>query len=185
MKLFALGAALAISAAAVGAASGPQAAVPASPEKDVKIVGCVVKGEGGYVLMPLAEHGGAAAALPPAATSGSAGEAAASGTADLMQVLYWLDDDDEVDDHAGQRVEITGELDDDIDRGEVKVEREDDGLTKVEFKREGKTISVKLPNVPGAIATSGGDEDDDERKFEYAVREVNVKNVKMLASTCQ
>jgi len=182
MKLFALGAALAISAAAVGAASGPQAAVPAASGKDVKITGCVVKGEGGYVLMPLPEQGGAAAVLPPAGTSGTTG--GSDNPPATMRLLYWLDDDDEVDDHAGQRVEITGELDDDIDRGEVSVERHDDDLVEVEFKREGKTISVRLPNVPSSIGTSGG-VSDKEQEYEYAIRELDVKSVKMLASTCQ
>ena len=180
MKLLALGAAFAISAA-VGAGGAAQAALSAD-DKDVKITGCVVKGDGGYVLLPLAEAGGAAAVLPPTGTAGTG--RAGDTPSGLIRMLYWLEDDDEVDDHAGQRVEITGDLDDDLDKGEVSVEREDDGTVEVEFKHEGKNISVKLPNVPSAVGTAGAITDK-EKDYEFAVRKVDVKSVKMLASTCQ
>ena len=182
MKSIALGAALAI-LGAVGVGTAAQAALSAD-DKVITLTGCVVKGEGGYVLMPLPEHGGAAAVLPPAGTSGAA--AGTSGQAsELVRVLYWLDDDDEVDDHAGQRVQITGEVEGDIDEGEISVEREDDGTVELEFKHEGKTIGVKLPNIPGTIGTAGSTITDEEKDYDVAVRKVDVKTVKMLASTCQ
>jgi len=182
MKSLALGAALAITAA-VGVGGAAQAAVSAD-DKIVTITGCVVKGDGGYVLMPLPEHGGAAAVLPPAGTSGNPAGTAGQAS-DVVRVLYWLDDDDEVDDHAGQRVEITGEIEGDIDEGEISVEREDDGKVELEVKHEGKTIGGKLPNIPGTIGTAGGAITDEEKDYEVAVRKVDVKTVKTLASVCQ
>jgi hypothetical protein len=182
MKSLALGAALAI-AAAVGAGGAAQAALTAE-DKLVTLTGCVVKGDGGYVLMPLPEHGGAAAALPPAGTGGETTGTTGHGP-EMIRVLYWLEDDDEVDDHAGQRVEITGEVEGDIDTGEITVEREDDGTVELEFKHEGKTIGVKLPDIAGTIGTAGGAITDEERDYDVAVRKVDVKSVKMLASACQ
>jgi hypothetical protein len=175
MKLWALGAVLAISGA-VGAA-GPQAALPSATGDDFKITGCVVKGEGGHVLLPLDDGTNRAGVVPPAGTSGGSDDLPAT-----MRVLYWLDEDD-IDDHAGQRVEITGELEDDVEIGEVEVERRDDGFIDVEFKSGGEEISVRLPDAHGA-GTSGGI-GDDEKKYEYVVRKVDVKDVKVLASVCQ
>ena len=183
MKALALGAFLAIGVA--GASLSSQAALAVQDEA-VTITGCVVKGEGGYVLLPLPEQGGAGAMLPPAGTSGSTSgtTGATDSPAGTMRVLYWLDDDDEVDDHAGQRVQITGDLDDDIDKGEISVEREDDGTVELEFKHDGKTIQVKLPDVPSTVGTAGSITDK-EKDYEFAVRKINVKSVKTLASTCQ
>jgi len=181
MKLIALGAVLMITAAVSGG-SAAQAALQVD-DKDVTITGCVVKGDGGYVLLPLEEHGGAASILPPA--SPEAPPAGTSGIpSSLIRVLYWLEDDDELEDHAGQRVEITGELEDDLDEGEVSVEREDDGTVEVEFKHDGKTIVVKLPDIPATAGTSGAITDK-EKDYQFAVRKVEVKSVRMLASTCQ
>jgi hypothetical protein len=178
MRLFGVAAALAISLG-IGMAAGPQAAVPASPGDEIKITGCVVKGEGGYVLLPLAEEGGTGSTLPPAGTSGVERDE----SVEMIRVLYWLEDDGDVEDHAGQRVEITGEVEDDLDRGEISIERED-GLVEVEFKHDGETITVKLPNLPSSIGTSGA-VTDEEKDYEYAIRPIDVKSVKMLASTCR
>ncbi len=189
MKRHLTAAAFAIAAAAA-MANGPVSAWTPDDGEGVTLRGCVVKGDGGYVLLPLAENGTPAGVPAPAATSGSAqaqdpdAGTAAGSPVGTMRVLYWLDDDDEVDDHAGQRVEIVGELEDDIDRGEISVEREDNGLVEVEFKREGKTISVKLPYLPASIGTAGS-VTDKEKDYEYAVRKVDVKSVRMLASVCQ
>lgn len=172
---------------AAAMANGPLQADPAGEDETITLRGCVVKGEGGYVLLPFTDAGTEASTPAPAGTSGVQDPEPAPPTgapAGTMRVLYWLDDDDAVDDHAGQRVEIVGELEDDIDRGEISIEREEDGLVEVEFKREGKTISVKLPSVPASVATSGS-VSDTERDYEYAVRTVDVKSVRMLASACR
>ena len=36
-------------------------------------------------------------------------------------VFYWIDDEDDFAKHVGKRVEIVGELNDDIDEGEIEV----------------------------------------------------------------
>ena len=74
-------------------------------------------------------------------------------------MIYWLDDDDDLEEHAGRRVEVRGEIEGDIDAGEIEVEREN-SMIELEIKAKGETITVKLPDtaatIPTAVGTSGG-----------------------------
>ena len=55
--------------------------------------------------------------VKPSETARPVGTAGAPGT-----VFYWLDDEDDFAKYAGQRVEIVGELSDEIDHGEIEIE---------------------------------------------------------------
>ena len=100
------------------------------------------------------------------------------------RVLYWLDHDDDLKDHAGQKVEVRGELEGDIATGKISAEREG-GLVELEFKVPGeRKVTVMVPNVPPTIGTSGA-VGDKERDIAYIVRKIDVDSVKTLMSTCQ
>jgi hypothetical protein len=100
------------------------------------------------------------------------------------RVIYLLNDDDDLGQHAGQKVEVRGELEGEIEKGMISAEREG-GLIELEFKVAGdRKVTVKLPEVPATVGTSGtiGDKEVDLR---YIVRKVDVDSVKMIASTCR
>ena len=177
-------AAFALALSAVAAAMQTAAGSTARPAggDEVTLTGCVVKGEGGYVLTNIAE---------PAATAAAAGTTAEmarknreAGIAGPAQVIYWLKDDEELEAHAGHKVEVRGELEGDIEKGMISVEREQ-GMVELEFKVDDeKKITVKLPpgNAPVGTAGAVGDKEVD---VPYVVRKIDVESVKMIASVCQ
>ena len=175
--------AMAIGVHATSAASQSVATTTPQPsnddKKEVTISGCVVKGDGGYVLMDVAEETAAAAVA-----AGTPSSPQPRGTVLPGRVLYWLEDDDDLAKHVGQKVEVRGELEGDIGRGKISAEREG-GLVELEFKVPGdKKVTVLVPSVPPTIGTSGtiGDK---ERDIAYIVRKIDVDSVKMLASVCK
>ena len=75
------------------------------------------------------------------------------------RILDWLDDDDdEVAKLMGQLVEVTGEVEGDVKRGEIEVEREN-GMIELEIKADGRKANVKVADVPSAIGTAGSVKD--------------------------
>jgi hypothetical protein len=175
--------AMAMAFHATSATSQSVATAPPQPstddKKDVTITGCVVKGDGGYVLTNVAHETTAAAVA-----AGTPGSPQPAGAVMPGRVLYWLEDDDELEEHAGQKVEVRGELESDITTGKISAEREG-GLVELEFKVAGeKKVTVLMPSVPPTVGTSGS-VGDKERDIAYIVRKIDVDSVKMLASTCQ
>jgi hypothetical protein len=174
--------AMAMALHAMPATSQSVATAPPQPskndKKDVTITGCVVKGDGGYVLTNVAQEAAAAAVAAGTPSSPQPAGAIMPG-----RVLYWLEDDD-LEEHAGQKVEVQGELEGDITTGKISAEREG-GLVELEFKVPGeKKVTVLMPSVPPTVGTSGS-VGDKERDIAYIVRKIDVDSVKMLASTCQ
>ena len=172
MKLIGYGAAFAL---VISAAVSAHQATPSlgNDDKDVTITGCVVKGDGGYVLANVTDAPG----LMAEPTSGSV--AATTSAAISSHMLYWLHDDKDLDEHAGQRVQVTGRLKDDVDKGEIEVEHKGD-IAEIEFKAEGKKIKVKVPETP--VATSGMT--GKEKDFDVLVKRIDVKSIRMISSTC-
>lgn len=135
---FGLSATLAAQQAAVGTQP-----VPTGDDEKVRITGCVIKGEDGYVLSAIGEAVTVRTERTTVGTSGStttttttttttgAPAAAPAG----QRYIYWLDDADDIEDHAGRRVELIGEIEDDIDRSEIQIER-GDGMIELEIKAE-------------------------------------------------
>ena len=184
MKHMYIGAALMLSFCATGV-SAQVSSAPARPTgegKDVTITGCVVKGDGGYVLANVPD---AVDSTTAAARAGGLPSAPQPRGAVLPgRVLYWLDDDEDLAEHAGQRVEVKGNLKGDIEAGRISAEREG-GLVELEFKVNGeRTVTVKVPDVPASVGTAGS-VGDKEVDVHYIVRKVDVDSIKMLASVCQ
>lgn len=178
-----LTAALVLSAGVAALSAAPQvASAPAQQSGDdkrkVTLTGCVVKGDGGYVLTNVSEETTAAAVA-----AGTPSSPQPKGTVLPGRVLYWMDDDDDLKDHAGQQVEVRGEIEGDIERGEISAEREG-GLIELEFKVDGdKKVTIKVPDVPASVGTSGS-VTDKEVDLPYIVRRVDVDDVKTLSSVC-
>jgi hypothetical protein len=149
-------------------------AVSADKDDKVTLVGCVIKGDGGYVL----SNADGWVSSSPAGSSTTV--ASASNVAG--RIFYWLKDDDDLEKHAGRKVEVVGKLDKEIDQARIKVER-DDGMTKIEFKADGESkVTIKAPETFTSVGTSGADREKTQR---VAIRKIDVKSVKVLASTCQ
>ena len=167
---------LTLSFSTVLAAQQP-VAVHADSNDKVTVVGCVVKGDGGSVL----STDGIAA---PGVTRGSAASTVTSASKVAGRVFFWLDDDDDIEEHAGRTVAIVGKLEDDIDQGTISVERED-GMVEIEFKAEGeRKVTVKVPDNRLVVNTSEAI-GDREKEYRVVIRKIDVESVEVLASTCQ
>ena len=149
----------------------------------VVLTGCVVKGDDGFLLseaVPVTTTSTTTVATP-AGTTGIT--TTTTTTPPAPRMLYLLDDDDKkLDGHSGHKVEITGEVKGDVEKGEVKVER-DNGMAKLEIKSDGRKVKAVLPEMPAAIGTAGGDKKKVE--LDYLVRKLDVKSVKMISASCQ
>jgi hypothetical protein len=151
-------------------------AVSADKDDKVTLVGCVIKGDGGYVL----SNADGWESFSPAAASTTV--ASASNVAG--RTFYWLKDDDDLEKHAGRKVEVLGKLDREIDQAKIKVERED-GMARIEFKADGESkVTIKAPEPLITVGTSGA-APNREKTHRVAIRKIDVKSVKVLASTCQ
>jgi hypothetical protein len=94
-------------------------------------------------------------------------------------VFYWIDDEDDFARHAGKRVEIVGELADDIDKGEIEIEHKDP-FTEIEFEWEGEDVTAQVPTSwlgPGTPAK--------DSEFDIAIRRVDVEKVTVLSESCR
>src|SRR5688572_26642381 len=181
MKFTALVGAMAFTALVAGNTSAPLAA----QDREVTLVGCAVKGTGdgdGFLLANSVEQTTRTVVAPT-----PSGTAVATSTTNEMKparMLYWLDDDDdEVAKMMGQLVEVTGEVEGDIERGKIEVERED-GMIELEINADGRKANVKLQDVPSAIGTSGSVKDR-EVELPYVVRKLDVTSARSLAPTCR
>ncbi len=86
--------------------------------------------------------------------------------------LYWFDSPSKLKPHVGHQVQITGWLDDDVDKTKVK---EKDG--KVELKAEGgRKVEVPAGTTAAAAAGTPG-----TKRLNYKVK---VKDVKMTSDSC-
>ena len=91
-------------------------------------------------------------------------------------IFYWIDDEDDLMKHAGKRVEIVGELSDELDEGEIDVQKKG-AFIEVEFEWEGKDVIARVPSQWLAPETPAKDVD-----FDIAVRRVDVEKVNILGS---
>ncbi len=113
------------------------------------------------------------------AASGQPGAAVGtSGTAGTNQpVLYWLDETDELSRNAGRMVEVTGQLGREFRKGEFEIERKGD-ITEIRFDAHGNSAVAR---VPAGFLGSGTRTDVE---YDVLVRDVDVKNVRVLSATC-
>lgn len=170
---------------------------------DVMLTGCVVQGNDdsdGYLLtnvLPASIDMSARAARDKVA----AGEAEAAGTSGTLpgasSVIYLLDDidkDDDLPNYAGKRVEVKGEVEGEIKKGEMEIERDGDWV-KMEIKADGKKVTTRIPWVSlmpnstdtNAVGTSGKSrtlKEDEEIELNINVRKLDVKDVKIVSGSC-
>jgi hypothetical protein len=145
-------------------------------DKRVTLSGCLIRGDGdraGYLLAnpptePWLNSPGKQVTPSVLGTSG-----------DYATIFYWLDGHDDLREHVGHRVEIEGDLKDDVKDGEIKTERKEN-WTEVTVKADGRTMKAQVPNT-SIFPTSDRDK---TRKSDILVRRVDVERVRMLGATC-
>ena len=139
---------------------------------DVTLTGCLVRGEdGGYLLT----NGPSAPAWQRADAAISPGAVGTTGT--VASVFYWLRDDDDLKGHVGHRVEVQGDLEKEINDGEIKVDRKDK-WTEIEIKADGDTLKARVPHM--SVVPVG----DGDSKVPVLVRKVDVDKVRMVSANC-
>ena len=155
----------------------PSAGSLAAAENQVKLSGCLVRGEGdgaGYLLTN--------APAEPAWLNPNGGRVAPDAvgtTGGFSSVFYWLDGKGELKEHIGHRVEIEGDLKGNLKEGEIQVERKDQ-WTEVMVKADGRTMKYHVPHTSIVPAPDR----DKTQKADLLVRRVNVEKVKMVAAGC-
>ena len=107
--------------------------------------------------------------VKPSETARPVGTAGAPGT-----VFYWLDDEDDFAKYAGQRVEIIGELSDDIDHADIEMKAVGD-FTEVKFDAGGREAKASIPTSWFGPAVRGK-----ELESNIAFRSVDVEKVNPL-----
>jgi hypothetical protein len=160
-------------AAAHASSAGPSV----EDRHEVRLTGCVVRGEGdgaGYLLTntpaePAWQHSDARVAPSAIGTTGG-----------YATIFYWLDDDDDLDQHVGHRVEVEGELKGDLKEGEIVLDRKDD-WTEMTVKSDGRTMKARVPHT----SIVGRDRNGQPQRSHVLVRKVDVEKVTMLAAACQ
>lgn len=159
--------------AAAAMSSTVSLAAGTAAAEDIKLTGCLVRGEnGGYLLT----NGSNQPAWQRADQSVAPGAVGTTGS--VATVFYWLRDDDDLKPHVGHRVEISGELKGESADGDIKIDRKDD-WTEVEIKADGDTLKARLPHM--SVVPVG----DGDRKVPVVVRKVDVDKVKMVGADCK
>jgi hypothetical protein len=153
-------------------------AAAAGDDKNIKLTGCLIKGEGdgGYLITNLPSE-------PAASPSGGSASVAttAIGTAGgFSTMFYWLDGDGDLKHHVGHRVEVEGHVKGDLKDGEIKLERKDN-WTELQVKSDGRSMKAQVPNA--YVAPAPGH--DKDQKMNALVRRVDVDHVRMLSANCQ
>jgi hypothetical protein len=161
----------ALVAGMIAVATAPRAAA----EDNVKLTGCLLKGEGdaGYLLINVQEGPSVASAAGGTVKPSSVGT-----SGDYANVFYWLDKDDHLKSNVGRLVEIEGDRKDAIKDGEIKIDRKDQ-WTEIEVRSDGRKMKTQVPNA----SIVGGP--DSDRKVDVLVRRVDVDKVRMLSATCR
>jgi hypothetical protein len=143
-----------LSAAAIFTLAGTAAAAQDRPagDKDDQFVitGCVMRSRDARTAEPHSMMvwskgdvylSSPTARVKPSETARPVGTSGAPGT-----TFYWLDDEDDFAKYAGQRVEIVGELSDEIDHGEIEMETSGD-YTEVEFEAGSREAQARIPTA--------------------------------------
>lgn len=185
MKRMSIGTVAALGLAVAVAGWTPPLEARARDHEKVTITGCVVRGTShgdGFLLANASEQTTSTTTTPT-----PTGTVVTSSTTTSMKpsrIIYWLDDDDDVTEtYMGQQVEVVGEVEGDIDKGKIEIEREN-GMVELEINADGRKGTVKLAEVPSAVGTAGS-VGDHETKIEYIVRKLDVKSARMTGATCQ
>lgn len=96
----------------------------------------------------------------------------------VAPVIYWIDDEDDVNKYAGHRVEVVGEMKREFDKGELEIE-EKDGFAEIELDFDGDEAKARIP----LWMFAGRDVDDVD--FDVLVRKIDVEKVNVLSAPCR
>lgn len=91
------------------------------------------------------------------------------------RVFYWLDDEEDLSSRLGKRVEITGDLED-LEKGELEIEQDGDGYTKVKLELDGKSEEARVPTSWLGMSPRGDSDED----IDIAARKIDVDDIKVL-----
>lgn len=164
-------------ALAISVASGADRIRAASPQndKDIKLSGCLVRGEdGGYLLTNSPGEPAWQRTADPTVVPSTVGT-----TGSFATIFYWLKDHDDLKEHVGHLVEVEGDLDGDIEDGAIKIDRKDK-WTEIRVKSEGRDLRARVPH-----SSIGSLPSRDKREVKALVRKVDVDRVRMLSANCQ
>lgn len=163
----------------LGALSAGAAVISAAGvlEDEVTLRGCLVKGDGGGDGYLLSNAPGEPAWQRSSDARIEPGTVGTSGG--FESIFYWLDDHDDLSEHVGRRVEIKGDLEGDLEDGEITLDRKDN-WTELTIKSDGRSMKANVPNASFAPAPR----DRGDRKVRVLVRKVDVEDVRMLSAVC-
>jgi len=160
-------------AAAVAMPSIASTSVRAADD-DIKLTGCVVRGEsGGFLLVNAAGDPAWQRSSDARVAPGTVGT-----TGGFSEVFYWLKNDNDLKPHVGHQVEVEGEIKGDLKDGEIKADRKDK-WTELEIKSGGDELKARVPH--SSVVAAG----KDDHKMPILVRRVDVKHVRMIGANCQ
>lgn len=148
---------------------------------DITMRGCVTPA-GAQLEMPFETLLWSRGGILTAGTAAASDVPVRAATRDLAnRVLYWVDGDD-LKDHAGQMVEVRGEVEE-LKTGEIEIERDGD-FTEIRLEIGGNEDEIRVPTAwleRGSVArAAGGDRLDDDLELEIATRKIDVDEVKVL-----
>jgi hypothetical protein len=101
-------------------------------------------------------------------------EHAVATAGDRHTMFYWIDDENDFAKHAGQQVEIVGEISGELKKGEFETEPKG-AFTEIEFGVEGRETKVLLPSAWLSSQTPAR-----EAEFDIVLRTVDVEKVNVL-----
>jgi hypothetical protein len=148
----------------------------AAADDEIRLSGCLVRGQDGQGYL-VTNVPGEAAWQQPADATVVPGPVGTSGT--ISSILYWLEKRDVLDNHVGHYVEIEGKLQGDLQEGQIKVTPKAE-WTDVEVKADGKSMKAQVPRSVLIIP----DKDKGDRELDVLVRRVEPQRVRMLAAVC-
>jgi hypothetical protein len=143
---------------------------PRPGDTGIRLIGCLVKGDDGYLLTNLPSE-----PLSPAGASIIPGAVGTTGA--YSTIFYWLDDNDELKHHVGHRVEVVGSLKGDPKNAEIRLRRYYN-WTEMKVKSDGHSMKALVPAVLPAPYI------DVDQKVSAVVRRVDVDHVFMVAVGC-
>ncbi len=148
-----------VTAGAITIGAGLVPLYASGTQERVTVTGCAVKADGdgdGFLL--------------------------ANAVGQAKRMLYWLDDDnDEVKKLMGQLVEVTGDIEGEVKRAEIEIEREN-GMIELDIKSGGRKATVKVPQGSSAVGSSVKAQ---EVELEYDVRKLEVRSAKSIKPSCK
>lgn len=171
MKRTGIAAVLALAVVPLAAAQDREA--KESDVKEITLRGCVTPAEGDdqFVLTRVIEVASPAGSTIPSSAHG-------------RKVVFWLDDDDALAQHANKGVEVRGEIDG-FEESEIefKAGPHKEGGLLVEFEGPGDDVVIAQSKVADAIGTSGREEAEKDDIKTMLVK-VDVKDVKAAEYAC-